>query len=104
MKSSLEDISAMKLNAILGNGTRLKDFIDIAYLSCYLSLNRMIEAYEIKYSTRNPLAILKSLTYFNDINFNEPIQFIGGNYSWKAIANRINQMVKYPEMVFAEKP
>src|ERR1035438_4050934 len=31
--ASLEDITAMKLNAISGNGTRIKDFIDVAYLS-----------------------------------------------------------------------
>jgi len=28
--ASLEDIAAMKLNAVIGNGTRLKDFVDIA--------------------------------------------------------------------------
>lgn len=36
-----EDIAAMKLNAITGNGTRLKDFIDIAYLSSLLTLSQM---------------------------------------------------------------
>ena len=29
--ASLEDICAMKLNAIAGNGTRIKDFVDVAY-------------------------------------------------------------------------
>ncbi len=29
--AGIEDIAAMKLNAIIGNGTRLKDFVDIAY-------------------------------------------------------------------------
>ena len=39
--ASLEDICAMKLNAIAGNGTRLKDFIDIAWLSSRFSFNEM---------------------------------------------------------------
>ena len=34
----IEDIAAMKFNAIVGNGSRLKDFIDIAFLSSYFSL------------------------------------------------------------------
>ncbi len=56
--ASLEDIAAMKLNAIVSNGTRLKDFIDITYLSCYLSLKEMLDAYETKYIVRNPLVII----------------------------------------------
>lgn len=48
--ASLEDIAAMKLNAIVGNGTRLKDFIDIAYLSCYLSLDESVQIGAGKYS------------------------------------------------------
>ena len=42
--ASLEDIAAMKLNAIVGNCTRLKDFVDIAFLSSHLSLLEMIAA------------------------------------------------------------
>ncbi len=30
---SLKDLAAMKLSAITGSGTRMKDFVDIAYLS-----------------------------------------------------------------------
>ncbi len=30
---SIRDIAAVKLSAIAGNGTRLKDFIDVAFLS-----------------------------------------------------------------------
>ncbi len=42
------DIAAMKLNAITGNGSRLKDFIDISFLSAYLTLNEMLNAYQLK--------------------------------------------------------
>jgi hypothetical protein len=102
--ASLEDIAAMKLNAIVGNGTRLKDFIDIAYLSCHLSLKKMTDAYEDKYATRNPVMTLKSLSYHNDINFNEPVQIAVGTYSWKAIAKRLNEMIKSPSRIFETLP
>lgn len=50
----LKDIAAMKLSAISDNGTRLKDFIDVAYLSGYLSLKEMLTAFETKYPQTNP--------------------------------------------------
>jgi hypothetical protein len=59
--ASLEDISAMKLNAIAGNGTRLKAFIDITYLSASLTLTQMVDAYIQKYSSRNPIMVMKAL-------------------------------------------
>lgn len=40
---SIEDVSAMKLSAIADNGTRLKDFIDIACLSTQCSLTDMLK-------------------------------------------------------------
>jgi len=99
--ASMEDIAAMKLNAIIGNGTRLKDFIDIAFLSSSLSLQEMINAYEHKYQSRNPVMIMKALAYHNDINFNEPIHFLKETYPWKLIEIRINQMIKSPAIVLS---
>lgn len=98
--ASLEDIAAMKLNAIVGNGTRLKDFIDIAYLSSHLSLKQMLDAYEHKYSSRNQVLVLKSLAYFNDINQNEPIQLLDGTYKWDPIKGRILAMLEEPDKLF----
>lgn len=98
--ASLEDIAAMKLNAIVGNGTRLKDFIDIAFMSHYLSLQYMVDAYEEKYKTRNPLITLKALSYHDDINFYEPIQMMNGTYSWKLIEKRLSEMAKFPSEIF----
>jgi hypothetical protein len=102
--ASLEDIAAMKLNAIVGNGTRLKDFIDIAFMSCYLPLKKMMDAYENKYASRNPLLTLKALSYHRDINFKEPVHIIARAYSWKAIEKRLNEMEKFPSRVFEAPP
>jgi hypothetical protein len=99
--ASAEDIAAMKLNAIIGNGTRLKDFIDIAFLSSYLSLEQMIQAYEHKYQSRNSMMTMKALAYHREINFNEPIHFLKGTYPWKLIEARLNQTIKSPANIHA---
>ncbi len=102
--ASLEDIAAMKLNAISGNGTRLKDFIDVAFLSRYLSLTQMMDAYERKYASRNPVMIAKSLLYHQDIDFNENVQMMTTKYSWKLIEKRLREMEKSPNVVFENNP
>jgi hypothetical protein len=102
--ASLEDISAMKLNAIAGNRTRLKDFIDIAFLSCYLSLAQMINAYERKYLLRNPVMLIKALLYHGEIDFNEPIKMVNAKYSWKSIEKRLREMEKQPLLIFKKLP
>lgn len=98
--ASLEDIAAMKLNAIVSNGTRLKDFIDITYLSSYLSLKQMMDAYEQKYTSRNPVLILKSLAFHDEINHNEPINLLNPNIQWKVFAKRIKEMIQTPGKIF----
>lgn len=98
--ASLQDIAAMKLNAITGNGTRLKDFIDIVYLSGKLTLTQMLEAYSIKYGTRNPFIALKALSYFNDINQAEPVHLITSKLQWSIIEKRIKEMINSPDTIF----
>ncbi len=100
--ATLEDIAAMKLNAISVNGSRLKDFIDVAYLSSNLNLSQMVDAYEEKYNTRNPTMIVKALDYHKDINFNEPIEMVGGQYLWVEIEHRLRQMTLNPTKTFQE--
>ena len=90
----MKDIAAMKLSAIADDGSRLKDFIDIAFLSTKLSLSDMLKAYQQKYKNSNPIRPLKGLTYFEDINFNEPIQMIKGEYDWEKIERRLHIMIK----------
>jgi len=65
---SKEDIAAMKLNAIVGSGQRLKDFIDVYFLLEYFSVEDMLGFYEKKYINSNPLIVLKALSYFDDID------------------------------------
>ena len=66
--SSKEDIAAMKLNAIVGNGSRVKDFIDIYFLLNEYSIQEILEFYSEKYQQRNTFHAIKSLTYFDDMD------------------------------------
>lgn len=90
----LKDIAAMKLSAIADNGTRLKDFIDVAYLSGYLSLREMLMAFETKYPQTNPYRALKGLNYYDDIRFSERIDLLGKNFRWEEITARLSDMTK----------
>jgi len=65
---SIPDIAAMKLNAIVGNGTRSKDFIDIYFILKQYTVDDILDFYKAKYTTRNVLHVVKSLIYFDDIN------------------------------------
>lgn len=98
--AGIQDIAAMKLNAIAGNGTRLKDFIDIAYISSFITSTQIVEAYQDKYSSRNPVMAIKSMVYHNDIDFDEPIEMMDNNFSWSIIDKRLHDMLDTPEQVF----
>jgi hypothetical protein len=97
---SLKDIAAMKLSAIADNGTRLKDFIDVAYLSGYLSLKEMLTAFETKYPQTNPYRALKSLNYYDDIRFSERIDLLGKDFRWEDISARLSDMTKEENRCF----
>jgi len=95
-----EDLAAMKLNAIVGNRTRIKDYIDIAYISSKITLNEMINAYQTKY-TSNGVMVLKAIAYFDDIHFDEPISMQdASNFDWKKIRKHLLLMIKYPDKIF----
>ncbi len=97
---SLPDIVAMKLSSICDNGSRIKDFIDIAHLSNLYSFGEMLQFYTQKFPFSNPIVPTKSLVYFDDINFDEDIVMMQGDFDWKVIANRLNEMTAYPEKHF----
>ncbi len=99
---SIPDIIAMKLSAIAQNGTRIKDFIDIATLSTQYSLDEMLQFYAMKFPNSNVIIPIKGLTFFDEIDFNESIVMLNGNFKWQTIADRLTQMVKEPQKKFAQ--
>lgn len=98
--ASLPDIAAMKLNAIIGNGSRLKDFVDIAFMSSYLNLRRMMDAYKQKYSAADEIIILKALLYHADVDFSVEIDLAKGKFDWKKVSKRIDMICKNPDKIF----
>ncbi|MDZ4204204.1 MAG: nucleotidyl transferase AbiEii/AbiGii toxin family protein [Bacteroidales bacterium] len=65
---SKEDIAAMKVNAITGNGTRAKDFVDVYFLLKEFTIMDLIGFYSQKYAQRNTFHALKSMIYFDDMD------------------------------------
>lgn len=101
---SMEDISAMKLSAIADDGSRLKDFVDIAFLSSYFSLYSMLQFYAQKYPESNVIRPLKAITYFDDIDFEEDVIILQYKYNWKLIERRLLNMMKNQNKVFKTTP
>ena len=97
---SIPDIIAMKLDAISHNGTRIKDFIDIATLSTMYSLDEMLQFYLAKYPNSNVLMPVKSLVYFDDINFEESVIMTNEAFDWDKVAQRLVDMTNNPARVY----
>lgn len=87
---AVEDIAAMKLNAIAVSGQRVKDFIDIYYLLEEFSLADLISFYKQKYAQYNEVNVLKSITWFNDVVTEDwPVILKGNNLKWDEVKDRI---------------
>ncbi len=94
---SIEDIIAMKLNAIAVSGQRVKDFIDIFFLLESYTVKQMVEFYKKKYSQFNEVNILKSLCWFEDVDISGwPILLINPTLKWETIKKTLeNAVVSY---------
>lgn len=98
--ASLEDIAAMKLNAITFSGTRLKDFVDLYFLLEKISLAAMLETFDFKYPNTNRMIAKKALTYYADINPAEKLQVLRKSFTVEKMKKRLQQAVKYEERIF----
>ncbi len=91
---SLPDIIAMKLNAIAVSGQRVKDFIDIFFLLDIYDFRRMIAFYKEKYKQYHVLNVLKSLVYFDDIDFSEwPEMITTPTLQWSTVKQKLEKEV-----------
>ena len=96
--ASKEDICAMKINAIVGRGSR-KDFYDLNQLLKEYSLAKILELYKEKYANNNMQMIMRSLIYFldadNDDERNNQIISLRGE-KWENVKKEIEE--KYNEL------
>jgi hypothetical protein len=87
--ASIEDIAAMKLNAIIGRGSK-KDFIDLFFILKNYSLATLMDFYTKKYNDGSTFLVLKSLTYFEDADMEE-MPFMFNNIDWQTIKGNIKK-------------
>src|SRR5665213_3885826 len=89
---SIEDIIAMKVQAILGRGKK-KDFWDVAELLNHYTIADFIRFHKEKFASQNLLiTVPQAITYFADAEESEdPISL--KNQDWKGIQRFINQKV-----------
>jgi hypothetical protein len=92
---SMQDIAAMKLNAIVGDGTRVKDFIDIYFLLDVFPLEDMVRFYCRKYKQDDALIVLRCLAYFDDTSVADwPRLLRQPEVSFEQIKERLRLAVK----------
>ncbi len=92
--ANLKDIAAMKLKTIMNRGAK-RDFYDIYFLLEVFSLEYMLELFRIKYENIEPIAIYKSLCYFEDAEGQEdPILLVNTALTWERVKNRMIQETK----------
>jgi predicted nucleotidyltransferase len=88
--ASIEDIAAMKLNAIIGRGSK-KDFIDLYYILNNYTLSELMAFYDRKYLDGSRFLVLKSLVYFEDAE-TEVMPFMFNNISWQNVKAQISKV------------
>jgi predicted nucleotidyltransferase component of viral defense system len=90
---SIEDIIAMKVQAILGRGKK-KDFWDIAELLKHYPVADFVRFHKEKYSSQNLLiTVPQAITYFGDAEESEdPVSLKG--QTWKSVQKEIKEKVR----------
>ena len=95
--ASPKDIAAMKVNAIIGRGTK-KDFIDIYYLLQHFSFEELLKLYLKKYPDGSEYRALLSMSYFADA---DPLAmpYMFENVDW----NEIKQKIRKEQEIYNKK-
>jgi predicted nucleotidyltransferase component of viral defense system len=88
---SLEDVAAMKLNAVSNRGSK-KDFYDVAELLARFDLTTLLAFFSAKYPTSDPFAVIRSLAWFEDAEPEpDPIPLNGA--SWNSVKHIVSEAV-----------
>ena len=76
-----------KVTAIIGRGTK-KDFVDIAFLLRYFSMNDILDFYSQKYPDGSIFMAMKSLAYFDDAE-EDIMPYMLTDITWENIKQQI---------------
>ena len=90
--ASPKDIAAMKVNAVIGRGTK-KDFIDIFYLLKHFTFCDLIQFYLKKYPGGSEYRALLSMAYFDDAD-PQPMPYMFEQIEWEDIKQSIRHEVE----------
>ena len=90
--ASPKDIAAMKVNAVMGRGTK-KDFIDVYFLLRHFSFEELIKLYLRKYTDGSEYRALLSMTYFADAD-PQPMPYMFEDVDWGSVKNVIREKVE----------
>ena len=90
--ASPKDIAAMKVNAVIGRGTK-KDFIDIFFLLQHYSFCDLLKLYLQKYPDGSEYRALLSMAYFGDAD-QQPMPYMFDDVGWETIKQSIRREVK----------
>jgi hypothetical protein len=96
------DIAAMKINAIVNSGQRIKDFIDIHYLLKEFSLKNILDFYCRKYPNVDANTGRASLGYHNDIDFNVQVILKDKKLKWADVQKSILSAVSEYDRLLAQ--
>ena len=90
---SIEDIAAMKLDAIKGRG-RKRDFYDLFFLLKKFTLKDPLLLHQNKFGDNSTFLVVKSLSYFQDAEEDPKIQTIDGDPGWDHIKMTITEAIR----------
>ena len=90
--ASPKDIAAMKVNAVMGRGTK-KDFIDVYFLLQHYSFDELIKFYLQKYTDGSEYRALLSMSYFADAD-PQPMTYMYQQVDWETIKSEIKRWVE----------
>lgn len=90
--ASPKDIAAMKVNAVIGRGTK-KDFIDIFFLLQHYSFSDLLKLYLQKYPDGSEYRALLSMAYFGDAD-QQPMPYMFDSVDWETIKQTIRREVE----------
>jgi len=92
--ASIEDILAMKINAITTSGQRSKDYIDVYFALEKFSLEELLELYQKKYGQESRMPAIKSLMYFDDVDLSDwPVLLKKPDLKWKQLKIKLETEV-----------
>lgn len=91
--ASIEDIAAMKLDAITGRGSK-KDFYDLYFLLQHYSIYELFSFYSEKYPHQTSFHVMRSLLYFDDAEIQpNPIVF-NKSITWELVKQKISSTIQ----------